>query len=209
MSLLKSCLFATAVSIVLTFCISLLLAERQAGSDIFEAQCCRTDLLTFWDRGKVHFHGELHTDTQRPMTSDHMPDFPLLSFHSLLKSPTSVSRAGQNWPASWGLWPNTALLKSCLRQLSLYSAGSCISLLLAKRQTGSDIFEAQCCRTGLLTFWGRGKLHLSSDFFECIFTAKAPAGCLPVLVGPRSLCVGTCVEIILRVGYPTFRKASE
>ena len=64
-------------------CISLLLAKRQAGSDIFEAQCCRTDLLTFWDRGKLHFHAELHT--QKPMTSDHMPDFSLLSFHSPLK----------------------------------------------------------------------------------------------------------------------------
>ena len=45
--------------------------------------------------------------------------------------------------------------------------------------------------------------------FERIFTAKAQAGCLPVLVGPRSLCVGTCGEIILRVvGCPTFREAS-
>ena len=136
----------------------LALSERQTGSDIFEAQWCRTDLLTFWDRGKLNFHGELHT--QRLITSDHTPDFSLLSFQCPWNLWLSVRQVGRSWPVSWGLTPKHALLKSCLfvciketpsSELSLALAFTCLSCWPSSKQALK--FWSTLLPTDLLTFW--------------------------------------------------------
>ena len=104
--------------------------------------------------------------------------------------------------------PN-GLSQSYLRYLQIQLDDSRLWLSLVDKFLKTRWFATSLERK----FFRRYVSHWSTSkwaafFFECIFTAKAPAVCIPVLVGLRSLCVGTCGEIILRVGYPTFREAS-
>ena len=89
----------TAVSRI-GFRVSLLLAKQQRGSDSCWKHSAATDLLTFLDREKSDLRAALHT--QRPITSDRIPDLSLLSFHCP-RSLTSGSRMKASGLASWGM----------------------------------------------------------------------------------------------------------
>ena len=78
----------------LGICISLWLAKRRKQALTCWKHSAAEQIFCFLRPRKLHFHVGLHT--QRPMTSDHMRDFPLVSSHSLLKPPISVSQAGQS-----------------------------------------------------------------------------------------------------------------
>ena len=90
---------------------------------------------------------------------------------------------------------NYSALRRRVVASELVCTGSALRLEKGVTQTTEIVTDFLPCQSGTFSW-----VNWAAFFFECIFTAKAPAGCLPVLVGPRSLCVGTCGEIILRVG---------
>ena len=141
-ALLNSCLFATAASLALAFAFLSRWPSGKCAMVFFKQSAADRPL----DRGKFHLHAALHT--QRPTTSDPMPDFSLLSFHSPLQSLTSVSRAAGEVDllagacvAQNGFTEELFVCDSCLS-----CVGICISFPLAKRQTCYNFFEAECCR---------------------------------------------------------------
>ena len=156
-TLLKRCIFATAVSKVLTFTFrSCWPSGKQALK--FWSTVLPTDLLTFWDPREILFARRLANS--KIITWDHMPDFSLPSFHSPLKSLSFCQQSGRDVVAGACVAENvsTLICDSCLKSWHLHFS------LVGRATNRLWNCWSTVLTTDLLTIWDRWKSHFAGSF---------------------------------------------